>query len=227
VSPYARTVIAYVAKGVNPLSPPSMSVFRSSAATNRTTPAIDPWPYALPLNSATAASDCRSVRRFVPSRRASSSPNAPTSPCPMSLQLNPARSIAATMASVDAVAVTTRTLFVESVAATASIPGTCASACSTLATHFPHAISTMNSSERATGASSAAVVDSAAVDSVADADASRRGGGARTRRVVGRRDDDARGGARGATATAARETHDAADMPNALEMIAARSRATI
>ena len=79
----------------------------------------------------------------------------------------------------------------------------------------------MNSSERATGASSAAV------DSVADADASRRVGGARTRRVVGRRDDDARGGARGATATAARETHDAADMPNALEMIAARSRATI
>jgi hypothetical protein len=78
----------------------------------------------------------------------------------------------------------------------------------------------MNSSERATGASSAAV------DSVADADASRRVGGARTRRVVGRR-DDARGGARGATATAARETHDAADMPNALEMIAARSRATI
>jgi hypothetical protein len=78
----------------------------------------------------------------------------------------------------------------------------------------------MNSSERATGASSAAV------DSVADADASRRVGGARTRRVVGR-PADARGGARGATATAARETHDAADMPNALEMIAARSRATI
>jgi hypothetical protein len=103
--------------------------------------------------------------------------------------LCPAAVTAAATSSADAAAVaTTRTVLAERFATTASTPGTAAHARSTLATHLPQDISTMNSSERATegGADS-----EAGGDSVAAATGARRRDG--TARGARRRSADARG----------------------------------
>jgi hypothetical protein len=103
--------------------------------------------------------------------------------------LYPALVTAFATSSADAAAVaTTRTVLAERFATTASTPGTAAHARSTLATHLPQDISTMNSSERATegGADS-----EAGGDSVAAATGARRRDG--TARGARRRSADARG----------------------------------